>query len=133
MGWVLFFDGECGFCSRSVRRVHGLDRAGVVDFAPLQGELAAERGFTRYAAKGGGTMVLLREEDGRIFLKSEACVMLGRVLGGVWRVMAEVCGVLPRGVRDAIYDGVARNRHLLGGGGGSCEVPEGSLRERMRG
>ena len=133
MTWVLFFDGDCGFCSKSVRKVHGLDKAGVIDFAPLQGELSAEKGFTKHAAKDGGTMVLLREEDGRVFMKGDAWVELGKALGGVWGVMAGCFGVFPRGFRNFIYDLVAKNRYLLAGKGDSCGMPEESLRKRMRG
>ncbi|MDP4845739.1 MAG: DUF393 domain-containing protein, partial [Akkermansiaceae bacterium] len=113
MAWVLFFDGDCGFCSKSVRRMHALDKRGGFDFAPLQGELSAEMGFTKFADKAGGTMVLLREEDGEVFMKGDAWVALGKELGGVWAVMAGCFGVFPRGFRDFIYDLVAKNRYLL--------------------
>ena len=66
MAWVLFFDGECGFCSKAVRMVYALNRNGDVDFAPLQGELAKEMGLTKFADKAGGSMVMLRETDGRV-------------------------------------------------------------------
>ena len=132
MSWVLFFDGECGFCNKSVRKVHRLDREGAIDFAPLQGELAAEKGFTKYADKGGGTMVLLREKDGEVFTKSEAVVELGKVLGGVWKVAAGLAGVFPKGLRNFFYDLVAKNRHSLAGMGESCGLPDDSLKARMR-
>ena len=65
MTWVLFFDGDCGFCSKSVLKVHALDKKGQVDFAPLQGEFSKKMGYTNLADKNGGTMVFLRESDGR--------------------------------------------------------------------
>ena len=45
MGWVLFFDGDCAFCSASVRQVVHYDKHGRVNFAPLQGKLAKEKGL----------------------------------------------------------------------------------------
>lgn len=133
MGWVLFFDGECGFCNKSVRRVHALDRSGEMDFAPLQGELSAEKGFTKYADKKGGTMVLLREEDGEAFMKGDAWVELGRALGGFWSLLAGCFAIFPKRLRDFCYDLVAKNRYLLAGRGDSCGMPAESLRARMRG
>ena len=76
MGWVLFFDGDCGFCSKSVQRVARFDSRGRVAFAALQGKLAREMDFTQYASKVGGSMVLLREADGKILLRSDAAIEL---------------------------------------------------------
>lgn len=132
MSWVLFFDGDCGFCSKSVRRVHRLDKSGLIDFAPLQGELAGEKGFGKYAEKGAGTMVLMREGDGLVFLRSEALVELGKVLGGGWAVLGRCLSFVPRGLRDWGYDFVARNRHRLAGYGRACGIPDEGLRRRMR-
>ncbi|MEP4172254.1 MAG: DUF393 domain-containing protein [Luteolibacter sp.] len=132
MSWVLFFDGDCGFCSKSVRKVHALDKGGAIDFSPLQGQLSAEKGFTRYADKAGGTMVLLREVDGAVFMKSDAWVELGKALGGIWRALAIGFGIFPRVLRDWIYDVVAENRYLIAGKGDSCGLPDESLRKRMR-
>lgn len=133
MSLVLFFDGECGFCNRSVRVVNRLDRKGVVDFAPLQGEMSRGLGLEGYAEKGGGTMVILREGDGEMFYRSDALIALGKELGGVWEICGRVLGLVPKGMRDGVYDLVARNRYRLAGKGGVCEVPDEGLRKRMRG
>lgn len=132
MGWVLFFDGDCGFCNKSVQRVHALDRKGEIDFAPLQGKLAAELDLTKFAEKTGGTMVLVREGDGKRFLKSDAWAELGNAMGGVWKILGVMLGVIPRPVRDAVYDLVARNRFRLAKIGGACALPDEDLRKRMR-
>ena len=132
MAWVLFFDGDCGLCSKSVRQVYALDKRGLVDFAPLQGELAKELGLAKHGAKKGGTMVMLREGDEEKFYKGDAWVVLGEALGGVWAVLASVFGWLPKSVRDWSYDLVAKNRYLIAGKNESCGMPEEGLRGRMR-
>jgi predicted DCC family thiol-disulfide oxidoreductase YuxK len=132
MRWVLFFDGECGFCTRWVRRVHHLDRRGEIDFAPLQGTLGRSLGLEKHARKGGGTLVLLREEDGVMFYKSDAVIEVGRIVGGVWEVLAMALWMVPSFLRNRIYDLVARNRGRLRGGGAGQREPDGGLRARMR-
>jgi len=132
MAFVLFFDGDCGFCSGSVLRVHALDKEGKIDFAPLQGELSRAMGYTDFAREGGGTMVLLREEDDTAFMKGDAWIELGKALGGIWSFMAKCFGILPKGVRDWSYDLVAKNRYLLAGKGKACAIPDESLKRRMR-
>ena len=132
MGLVLFFDGDCGFCNRSVRAVHGLDKHGDVEFSPLQGNLAKRLGLEEFADKEAGTMVILRESDGMRFFKGDAWIELGKTLGGIWAVLAGIFSMFPKTARDWGYDLVARNRYRLAGKGDSCRTPDESLRKRMR-
>ena len=132
MAYVLFFDGECGFCNKSVRQVYRLDRKGAVEFAPLQGELAARLDLAKHADKNGGTMVILRESDGQTFLRSDGWIELGKALGGVWKILADILAILPKPLRDLAYDVIARNRYQLAGLAGACGVPDEGLRKRMR-
>ena len=129
---VLFFDGDCGFCNRSVRAVHGLDKHGDVEFSPLQGKLAKRLGLEEFADKEAGTMVILRESDGMRFFKGDAWIELGKTLGGIWAVLAGIFSMFPKTARDWGYDLVARNRYRLAGKGDSCHTPDESLRKRMR-
>jgi predicted DCC family thiol-disulfide oxidoreductase YuxK len=131
MGWVLFFDGECGFCAASVRRVARLDKHGKVEFAPLQGKLAAEMELTGHAADRGGTLVVLREADGRIFTRSDALIELARVLGGFWK-LAIVARFIPRSLRDVVYRWIADHRQFLAGKSATCALPTSELRRRFR-
>jgi predicted DCC family thiol-disulfide oxidoreductase YuxK len=58
------------------------------------------------------------EGDGsteRVLVRSDAAFAVARYLGGPWAVMAAVGGVIPRPIRDAAYDVVARNRKRFGG------------------
>lgn len=126
---VLFFDGECGFCMKSVRFVYEYDEKGLIEFAPLQGELAGKFELKGYAEKGGGSMVILREEDGETFTKGDALLELGKTLGGVFRVLAVMFSILPKRLRNAAYDLMARNRNRLAG---ACELPDEGLRKRIR-
>jgi len=132
MALVLFFDGDCGFCSKSVRRVYQLDPRGAFEFAPLQGLLAGKLGLAEYAEKGGGSMVILRESDGVMFTKGDACIILGETLGGIWAALASAFSLFPKTARDWAYELVARNRYLLAGKGNHCAMPEDGLRKRMR-
>ena len=131
MGWVLFFDGDCAFCSRSVRRVVAFDKRRRVSFAPLQGKLAAAMNFSKHAAAVGGTMIFLRESDGKIFMKSDALVELARALGGVWRVMT-LARFIPKFLRDWVYDRIANNRYRFSGKSDSCSLPDPEVTKRLR-
>lgn len=131
MSWVLFFDGDCAFCSRCVRRLARLDKRGMVFYAPLQGCLARDVGVSHHAAKSGGTLVLLREEDGRIFTRSDALLELAQALGAAWKFL-RVAGWLPKVFRDAVYSWIAENRYRFLGNRHACELPDPVLKSRLR-
>lgn len=130
MGWVLFFDGDCAFCSAAVRRAVRLDTHERLKFAPLQGKLAAEKGLAENAAKQGGTMILMRESDGRIFKRSDALIELTRVLGGGWRLLTPT-KFIPRIIRDGAYQWFANHRYWFSEKGNFCEIPDPQVQRRL--
>ncbi len=131
MSWVLFFDGECAFCLHSVRFVARHDTRRHVWFAPLQGKLAAEKGLSGMAAETGGTMVLLREQDGALFTRSDALIELARALGGIWH-LARIAVLVPRPLRDVVYQWIADRRQRLAAISASCTLPDGDVKTRLR-
>jgi predicted DCC family thiol-disulfide oxidoreductase YuxK len=130
MGWVLFFDGDCAFCSAGVRRAMKFDKHQRLRFSPLQGKLAAAKGFSEFADAIDGSMVLLREDDGRVFLRSDAAIELARVFGGMWRIFLPAA-LIPRFIRDAAYKWVARNRFLFSKKGDFCVLPDPEFEARV--
>ena len=131
MSWVLFFDGECAFCARSVQWVARRDRRWRIGFAPLQGELARQHGFARFASRDGGSMVVLRENDGRVFLLSDGWIELATALGGAWRVLT-ILRFVPKGWRDLVYRGIARHRRQFPGRADRCALPDPEVVKRLR-
>lgn len=104
---TIFYDGDCGLCHRSVRFVLAEDSAARFVFAPLQSEaFAAHAGRTRLL---GDTMVLVHG-DGSLAARSDAWIEILAALGGGWRLLAESSRVLPRKLRDAVYDWIASVR-----------------------
>lgn len=75
-------------------------------------------------------MVLLREEDGRVFLRSDAVIELGRAFGGFWR-MAVIGKIIPRFLRDPLYKLVARNRYWISKHQQFCMLPDAEMLERV--
>ena len=131
MTWVLFFDGDCAFCSKSVRQVVRFDKHQRVSFAPLQGKLAAQMGFASHASADDGTMVLLRESDGNVSVRSDALIELSRALGGGWRVFT-LARFIPKPLRDMVYRWVADHRYLFMGKSDACSLPDPELLKRLR-
>ena len=67
----------------------------------------------------------------RVFIRSEAVLRLGHYLGFPWRAVA-LARVMPRGLRDRLYDWVARRRRSWFQNAPAC-VPGAEQRDRMLG
>jgi predicted DCC family thiol-disulfide oxidoreductase YuxK len=103
---LVFFDGACGLCHHSVRFLLREDGAGVLRFAPLQGDtFRAEVPAERRA--GLPDSLVVRTADGRLLTRSDATIHLLHRLGGRWRRRAAWLARVPRPIRDAAYRLVA--------------------------
>jgi predicted DCC family thiol-disulfide oxidoreductase YuxK len=123
-GWVapvrragpvrVFYDGTCGLCHGFVRFVLAEDRAGSMRFAPLQGP-TFEREVPAERRAGLPDSVVVVDDSGRVLVRSEGVLYVLATLGGWWRVAASASSLVPRGLRDLAYDGIARIRKRVFG------------------
>jgi len=129
---ILFYDGHCGLCHRAVKFVLARDPAGVAfRFAPLQGPTFQ----STVSAAQRSTMpdsMAVRTADGRLLLKSDAWLHILRRLGGAWNLMAALCSIFPRPLRELVYDFVARIRfRIFGRRDDLCPIVTPELRSRF--
>jgi len=128
---LLFYDGHCALCHGAVKFVVKRDRAGLFHFAPLQGETAEARiPAERRAALPDSVVVLTR--DGSLLVRSDAFLHILRRMGGGWRVLAGALGIIPRPIRDAAYNFIARVRYrVFGTREELCPIVPPDLRTRF--
>ena len=131
---VLLYDGTCGFCAESVQLVLRHDRRRTLRFAALQGQFGEAVRARHPELRRIDSVVWVDPaasgKPGRVLVRSDAALQVARYLGGWWRLL-EVGRLVPRPVRDAAYDLIARHRHTLSGGGPACLVPAPEERERF--
>ena len=129
---MLFYDGLCALCHRSVKFVLKHDGSGkLFRFAPLQGPTFEARVPAEKRAGLPDSVVVLTNE-GALLVRSNAFLHVLRRLGGGWRALAAVIGVIPRALRDAAYDFIARVRYrVFGTREDSCPVMAPDLRARF--
>lgn len=118
---LVFFDGACGLCNGFVDFLVARDTEGALRFASLQGQTAAS-----YPTLPAVDSVIV--DDGtRLLVRSDAAIVAIAQLGGAWSAV-RVLKIVPRAIRDRIYDVVARNRHRWSGRLPSCRIPSESER-----
>ncbi len=129
---VLFYDGGCGFCHRAVLFLLWADREGrAFRFAPLGGA-TFETQIPPSERRGLPDSMVLRTADGALLTRSAGVLHMLRRLGGGWRVLAALFGLVPRPLRDAAYDFVARIRlRLFARPPAVCPVVPPLLRDRF--
>jgi predicted DCC family thiol-disulfide oxidoreductase YuxK len=133
---ILLFDGSCGFCSRTVQLVLRADRQRALRFASLQGEYARDL-LARHPILAGVDSLAWVEpkpEGGeQVFVRSEAVLRLGRYLRFP-RPAVFMGRLIPRPLRDRLYDWVAKRRHRWFVNSPSCSITSSAeLRDRMVG
>jgi predicted DCC family thiol-disulfide oxidoreductase YuxK len=129
---LIFYDGHCGLCHRTVQFVLGHDSSGTAfRFAPLQGETFLRRVPASRRAGLPDSIVVLTEQ-GSLLVRSDALLHILRRLGGGWKFLAAILGVIPRPLRDAAYDFVARIRYsIFGKREDLCPIVPSELRARF--
>ncbi len=125
---IIFFDGYCNLCNYSVQQVLKNDPEGKFKLASLQGKTAATLLSPFQAGASSGTFVLW--DNGKAFTKSDAALRVSRSLGGGFRLLY-VLRILPRGLRNAVYDLISRNRYKWFGKRSECMMPKPEWNDRF--
>ena len=131
---IVLYDGVCGLCNRAVQFLLKRDRLDRLQFASLQSDLAAKV-LNRHGLdpKGLDTVYAVLnygEPNETLLAKGDAFLFFSGVVGGIWSV-ARVVKIMPRPVRNRLYDFVARHRYQVFGKSESCMLPDPKQRHKF--
>lgn len=129
---IILFDGVCNLCNGVVQFVIRRDKQDTFRFAPLQSEvgekLTSERGIDTTKVDS----IILIEPGVAYYTKSDAALQIGKDLKG-YRTLSSLLHVFPKGLRNLIYDLVARNRYKWYGKKDACMIPTPELQAKFLG
>jgi predicted DCC family thiol-disulfide oxidoreductase YuxK len=128
-GPVLLFDGVCNLCNGVVQWLVPRDPEGRIRYAPLQSDVGA-RLLGRCGLPDDQLESVVLVEGGDCYTKSEAALRVASHLETPARHLA-LFRVVPRVLRDAVYDLVADYRYRVFGRRDQCMVPTPDLRDRF--
>lgn len=124
---IIFFDGYCNFCNRSVDFFIRHDTTGKFFYSPLQGK-TSEHLLPAGLPTNLSSFIYYRA--GRIYEKSSAALLACSDLGGGWKLV-NVFWIIPRFLRDWVYRLIARNRYRWFGRKETCRIPNASERSKF--
>lgn len=130
---IVLFDGICNLCSASVQFIIKHDKHSRFRFASLQSAYAMEmlNGFFSGNREIGLYSIFLIEGN-RIYSRSDAVLRIARRLNGAWPLLSAL-RIIPRFIRDPIYNLISRNRYRMFGKKDQCMIPTGELKARFIG
>ncbi len=127
---ILLFDGVCNLCTGSVRFVIQRDPEKLFRFASLQSSIAKELlGSEGDEAAGYLESMVLIDGDGIWYRSTAALRTVGR-LSGLWPLL-KVFMIVPRPLRDCVYDFIGRRRYRWFGRTEACWMPEQDVSDRF--
>ena len=128
-GPVLLFDGVCNLCNASVQWVLLRDKQAVFRFAQLQSDIGRQL-LTRHGLDPDDLNSVVLTDGDRIWLKSDVPLEIFRRLGGWWNLLT-ILRLIPSGIRNRLYEFVARNRYRWWGRREQCMMPRREWKDRF--
>ena len=125
---VLLFDADCVLCSGWVGFAYRRDRRQALRYLPAQTDVG-RRAMQELGINPDDPETNVLFADGRTYFKSAAFIETLGVLGGIYRC-AVVAYIVPRVIRDWLYDRIARNRYRLFGRA-TCQLSDMDWRSRL--
>ena len=124
---IVLYDGVCGLCNRAVQFLLKRDRHDRLRFASLQSDFAARllkrHGVDHQDLDTVYVVLNSGETNEALLAKGDAFLEFAKEIGGVWN-LARLGNIIPRSIRNWLYDFVARHRYQVFGKYEACMLPD---------
>ncbi|MCW3127422.1 MAG: hypothetical protein JWO03_3080 [Bacteroidetes bacterium] len=126
---LIVFDGVCNLCNGAVQFVINHDPAGRFMFTSLQSE-AGQKILKDNNLPPDDFDSFIYIRDQKLHQRSTAALKVIRDIGGFWKLLYAFI-IIPRPIRDWVYDRIAKSRYSLFGKRDSCMIPTPELRKKF--
>lgn len=124
---VVFFDGVCNLCNSYVQWLIKRDKKNKLKYASLQSQFAQHH-ITDIKIRQTDSIVFFKNQQ--FYTKSTAVIYILQSLGYPYK-LSVVLLIVPKFIRNWVYDTVARNRYKWFGKRAACLLPEASLKDKF--
>ena len=125
---MILFDGVCNLCSNSVQFIIKRDQEKKFLFASLQSNYGQEL-LKKYNLPTNTFNSFILYENEKLLTRSTAALKMFEQLKG-WK-WVKIFWIIPKFIRDAVYNLIARNRYKWFGRKNECWLPTPDLKARF--
>lgn len=128
-GKIILFDGICNLCNSSVNFIIDRDIKNVFKFASLQSE-PGQQLLNKFILNSTEFNSVILIDGKKFYTKSTAVLKIVKEFSFLWKFIY-IFIIVPRPVRNFIYDIIANNRYKWFGKKDSCRIPSPELKEKF--
>ncbi len=129
---IILFDGVCNFCNFWVNFLLDRDKEDKFRFTPLQSEKGEEllKKFNLSTIRLGRIDTFVLIDGDQYYVRSTAALLVAKNLPVLWKSLY-IFIIIPRPIRDFLYNLVAKNRYKLFGKREACRIPTPEERSKF--
>jgi predicted DCC family thiol-disulfide oxidoreductase YuxK len=126
---IILFDGVCNLCSGSVQFIIKRDREEVFQFASLQSTYGQNQ-LAKFNLNKNSLHSIIVIRKNQFFQRSDAALEISKRLSAGWPLFYGL-KIIPRFIRDGIYNWISNNRYRFFGKKDECWIPDSALQKRF--
>lgn len=126
---IILFDGVCNLCNGAINFVIKKDTGNVFKFAALQSEIGKTL-LSKFNLDTSKVDSIILIDGEKCYVKSSAALHAAKHLKGLYPLLYGFL-ILPKFIRDSVYDYIAKNRYKWFGKTESCMIPTPELRNKF--
>jgi predicted DCC family thiol-disulfide oxidoreductase YuxK len=126
---IILFDGVCNFCNSAVNFTIKRNAKANILFTAMQSE-AGQKILKQYNLPLGDMQSFIFIESGTAYKQSTAALKVCRHLRGLWPLCYSFI-IVPKFIRDGIYNWIAKNRYKWFGIRQECMIPTPEVKTRF--
>ncbi|WP_323740420.1 thiol-disulfide oxidoreductase DCC family protein [Filobacillus milosensis] len=125
---IILFDGVCNLCNGLVQFLLKRDKEDRFRFASLQGEQGQQLIQKHNIEYNLDTFIYIKAS--KVFTKSTAALHVLKDLKGFWQLLF-IFVLIPKFLRDPIYNCIANNRYKWFGKQDQCMMPKTEYKNKF--
>lgn len=126
---IILFDGVCNFCNSAVNFTIRRNKKANIAFAPMQSEVG-QKLLQQYNLPKDDMQSFIFIENERVYKQSTGVLKVSRHLRGLWPLCYGFI-IVPKFIRDGIYNWIAKNRYKWFGMRQQCMIPTPEVKARF--
>jgi len=123
---IILFDGVCNLCNNAVTFVIKRDRKDIFRYAAIQSDIG-QKLITNAKINPETIDSIFLISKGKCYYKSNAALRIAKHLSGAYPLLFAFL-IVPKFIRNWVYDFIAKNRYKWFGKKESCMIPTPALK-----